>query len=83
MSTPEKSSVIVELYDLSITERKDDLFGRVVTTKSLSEDDLVNIAVSQRTELNPNTLKASMEILKQIAIAQIANGASVSFGLGY
>lgn len=83
MSTTEKSSVIVELYDLTLTERKDDRFGRVVTTKSLSENDLVNIAVSRRTDLNATTLKASMEILKEIAIEQIANGASVNFGLGY
>ena len=83
MSTTEKSSVIVELYDLTLTERKDDRFGRVVTTKSLSENDLVNIAVSRRTDLNATTLNASMEILKQIAIEQIANGASVNFGLGY
>jgi len=83
MGTTEKSSVIVELYDLALTERKDDRFGRVVTTKSLSENDLVNIAVSRRTDLNATTLKASMEILKEIAIEQIANGASVNFGLGY
>ena len=83
MSTNEKSSVIVELYDLTLTERKDDRFGRVVTTKSLSENDLVNIAVSRRTDLNATTLKASMEILKEIAVEQIANGASVNFGLGY
>ena len=79
----EKTSVIVELYDLTITDRKDDRFGRVVTTKSLSEEDLVNIAVSRRTDLSATTLKASMEILKEIAIEQIANGASVSFGLGF
>jgi len=83
MATNEKNSVIVELYDLTLTERKDDRFGRVVTTKSLKEDDLIGIAVSRRTDLNPVTLKASMEILKSIAIEQIANGASVSFGLGY
>ncbi len=39
MPTTEKSSVIVELYDLAITERKDDRFGRVVITRSLTEDD--------------------------------------------
>ncbi|WP_243347595.1 DUF4469 domain-containing protein [Parabacteroides sp. FAFU027] len=83
MATTDNNSVIVELYDLSITERKDDRFGRVVTTKSLTENDLINIAVARRTDLNPVTLKASMEILKEIAKEQIANGASVSFGLGY
>jgi hypothetical protein len=83
MATTDKNSVIVELYDLTITERKDDRFGRVVTTKSLNEDDLINIAVSQRTELNPNTLRSSIQILKEIAKQQVSNGASVSFGLGY
>ena len=83
MATNEKNSVIVELYDLTLTERKDDRFGRVVTTRSLTEDDLIAIAVSRRTDLNPTTLKASMDILKGIATEQIANGASVSFGLGY
>lgn len=83
MAIPEKNSVIVELYDLIITERKDDRFGRVVTTKSLNENDLINIAVSRRTDLNPSSLRASMELLKEIAKEQIANGASVAFGLGY
>jgi len=83
MATTEKNSVMVELYDLSITEQKDDRFGRVITSKSLSEEDLVNIAVTRRTDLNATTLKAAMEILKEIAIEQIANGASVNFGLGY
>ncbi len=83
MATTEKSKVMVELYDLSITNRKDDRFGRVVTSKTLNEDDLVRTAVSRRTDLNPTTLKASLEILKDIAVEEICNGASVSFGLGY
>jgi hypothetical protein len=83
MATKENSSVIVELYDLTLTERKDDRFGRVVTTKSLNENDLINIAVSRRTDLNPSSLRSSMELLKEIAREQIANGASVAFGLGY
>lgn len=83
MAATGKNSVMVELYDLSITEQKDDRFGRVVTSKSLSEEDLVNIAISRRTDLSATSLKAAMEILKEIAIEQIANGASVNFGLGY
>lgn len=82
MST-EKNSVIVELYDNVLTERKDDRFGRVVTTKSLNEDDLIKIAVARRTDLSETTLRASMEILRKIAIEQIANGASVKFGLAF
>lgn len=83
MTTNEKSSVIVELYDLPITQRKDDRYGRVVTTRSLTEDDLIAIAVSRRTDLSATSLKAAMDILQGIAVEQIANGASVSFGLGY
>lgn len=83
MPTTEKNNVMVELHDLSITERKDDRFGRVVTTKSLNEDDLIKTAVARRTDLNASTLKASIDILKQVAIDEICNGASVSFGLGY
>ena len=83
MATNEKSSVIVELHDLVLTERKDDRFGRVVTTRTLNEDDLVKIAINRRTDLSSTTLKAALDILKQIAVEQIANGASVRFGLGY
>ncbi|MFH1118867.1 MAG: DNA-binding domain-containing protein [Bacteroidota bacterium] len=83
MATNEKSSVIVELQDLAITERKDDRFGRVVTTRSLNEDDLVDIVVSRGTEVSAATIKSALEKLKKVAIEQIANGASVRFGLGY
>jgi hypothetical protein len=83
MANNEKTSVIVELYDLTITDRKDDRYGRVVTSKSLKEDDLINIAVSHRTDLSPTTLRASLDILKEIAIEEIAGGSSVYFGLGY
>jgi len=83
MTTNEKNSIIVELYDLPLTGRKDDRYGRVVTSKSLTEDDLISIAVSRRTDLNATSLKASMSILGEIAIEQIANGASVCFGLEY
>lgn len=83
MATTQKNKVMVELYDLSITERKDDRFGRVVTSKSLNEDDLIKTAVARRTDLSAVTLKASMDILRQIAIEKICNGASVAFGLGY
>ena len=71
------------MYDLTLTERKDDRFGRVVTRKSLTEDDLINIAVTRRTDLNATSLRSSIDILKDIAKEEIANGSSVSFGLGY
>jgi len=83
MATTSNNSVIVELYDNTLTERKDDRFGRVVTTKSLTEDDLVALVVARRTDLNATTLKASLDLMKDVAIEQLANGASVKFGLGY
>ncbi|MDR0729264.1 MAG: DUF4469 domain-containing protein [Prevotellaceae bacterium] len=79
----EKNSVIVELYDLVFTDRPDDRFGRVVTTKSLKEDDLIRLAVQRRTDLNPSSLRSSLDILKEVAAEELANGASVYFGLGY
>ncbi len=83
MSVAVKNSVTVELYDNVLTERTDDRFGHVVTTKSMNVTDLISIAVSRRTDLSPSTMKSVMEILTDIAIEQIANGASVNFGLGY
>ena len=79
----EKNNVFVELYDLTLTKRTDDRFGRVIATKALCTDDLVNIAVARRTDLNAATLKASFDILKDVAVEQLANGATVCFGLGY
>ncbi|MDR1623443.1 MAG: DUF4469 domain-containing protein [Tannerellaceae bacterium] len=79
----EKNTVFVELYDLKLSDREDDRMGRVVTDKSLTEDDLIRLAVNRGTDINPETLRASIKILKEIAIREIANGASVQFGLGY
>lgn len=81
MTSSEKNAVVVELYDLPISQRKDDRFGRVVTSKSLNEDDLIELAVANRTEFNRSTLRAALDILKDIAAEQIVNGAAVSFGL--
>jgi hypothetical protein len=75
--------VIVELYDLLITARKDDRFGRVVSTGSLKIDDLIGIAVTRRTDLNAATLKASYEILKEIALEEVCNTKHVEFGLSH
>ncbi|MEA4936685.1 hypothetical protein SDC9_104816 [bioreactor metagenome] len=83
MAASTKNNVVVELYDLAITERKDDRFGRVLTKVSMNEDDLIKIAQERRTDLNATSLKSTMEILKEIAKEQIANGVSVAFGLGY
>jgi hypothetical protein len=83
MAEEQKNTVIVELYDLPLTVRTDDRAGKVVIPKSLREIDLIGIAVKRRTDLNPTTLRSSLDILKEIAIEQIANGSSVQFGLGF
>jgi hypothetical protein len=72
---------MVELFDLPLTERKDDSFGRVVTNKSLTIKDLVDLAVSRRTDLNPATITTAIELLNNVALEQLANGASVNLGL--
>lgn len=83
MEVKEKNSVLVELYDFTITEQKDDRFARVITTKTFSEDNLVDLAVIRGTDFSANTLKSALHILKELAIEQIVNGASVQFGLGH
>lgn len=75
--------MVVELYDLSITEREDDRYGRVVSPGSMNEDDLIRMAVERRTDLSPHTLKAALEILKELAHEQILNGTAVTFGLSH
>jgi hypothetical protein len=44
----EKNGVLVKLYDLSISNMKG--YSRVVTGKSSNEDDLIQIAISRRTD---------------------------------
>lgn len=83
MPTTDKNKVMVELYDLSLTEKKDDRFGRVVTSKTLNEDDLIKIVAARRTDISPTTIRASLDLVKQAAIDEICNGASVSFGLAH
>lgn len=79
----EKNNVFVELYDLSITDRKDDRFGKVITNSSVDEDDLIKMAVKRRTDISPTTMKASLELLKNMAIERLLNGDHVKFGLGF
>ncbi|MDR1345113.1 MAG: DUF4469 domain-containing protein [Bacteroidales bacterium] len=55
----EKSIINVELYDLPITERKDDRCGRVVSARSLNEDDLIAFAVARRTDLSAAIMRAA------------------------
>jgi hypothetical protein len=75
--------VIVELYELLITSRKDDRSGRVVSTGSLKVDDLIAIAVTRRSDINAVTMKAAYEILKEVALEEVCNGKQVEFGLSH
>jgi len=75
--------LIVELYELLLTARKDDRFGRVVSTGSMKIDDLISVAVTQRSDINAVTMKAAYEILKDVARDEICNGKQVEFGLSH
>jgi hypothetical protein len=81
--TEKKNTVTVELYDLTLNGQSGKRFGRVVPTRTLNEDDLINIAVNRRTDLHAETLRASFDLLKNIAMEEIANGSHVEFGLGH
>jgi hypothetical protein len=73
--------IIVELYDLLITARKDDRSGRVVSTGSLKIDDIIAIAVTRRSDINAATMKAVYEMLKEVALEELCNAKQVEFGL--
>jgi hypothetical protein len=73
--------VFIELYELLFTARKDDRSGRVVSTGSLKIDDLIAIAVTRRSDINAVTMKASYEILKEVAMESVCGAKLVEFGL--
>jgi hypothetical protein len=73
--------VLVELYELLLTARKNDRSGRVKSTGSLKVDDLIDIAVTRRSDINAVTMKASYEILKEVALEEVCNSKHVEFGL--
>jgi hypothetical protein len=79
----DKNIINVELYDLAITERKEDRCGKVVNVGTYTEFDLVNTAVERRTDLNPANMRATLEILKEIGLEYIAKGHNVRFLLAY
>jgi hypothetical protein len=73
--------IFVELYELLFTARKDDRSGRVVSTGSLKIDDLIAIAINRRSDINAVTMKASYEILREVALEEVRNAKRVEFGL--
>lgn len=79
--TTKGRDILVELYDLPITNREDDRYGHVVSAGSFNEDDLVRIVISEGCEFDASTLKAAYMRLKNAAMEKARNGASVQFGL--
>jgi hypothetical protein len=75
--------VFVKLYELLFSARKDDRSGRVVSTGSLKVDDLITIAITRRSDINAVTMKASYEILREVALEEVSNAKHVEFGLTY
>jgi hypothetical protein len=73
--------VLIELYDLVFTSRKDDRSGRVISTGSLRIDDLINIAVSRRSDISPELMQAVYSLLRSIALEEVLGGKHVEFGL--
>lgn len=83
MSKEELNSVQIELYDLPLTDDKDQYYGRINRTKSVGEEGLIKLAVQGRTDVNPATIRLCLSLVKEAAIGQILNGASVQFGLAH
>jgi hypothetical protein len=75
--------VLIELYELVISQRKDDRIGRVVSTGSLKIDDLIEIAKLRRSDISPQLMRAVYDILREVALEEICNSKQVEFGLTY
>jgi hypothetical protein len=83
MAKKKKNTVFVELYNLKISRKANERFGRIVPTRSVREDDLISAAAARYADLDAKTLRTSLDVLKEIAIEEIAAGASVQFGTGF
>jgi hypothetical protein len=77
------SKVIVELYDTIMTARKDDRYGRVVSTGSLSINDIIEIARIRRSDISPEVMLAVYHLLRGVALEEVLGGKHVEFGLGF
>jgi hypothetical protein len=73
--------VLIELYDLVFTSRKDDRIGRVITTGTLKIDDLIAIAVLRRSDISPQLMRAVYDFLRELAIEAVCEAKTVEFGL--
>ena len=74
------SSLIIELYDLKVSPESKKQFGRVVTTKTLSEEDIIQRIIERGSEFRPSTIKAALELFREMAEEELLNGASVTIG---
>lgn len=74
------SSLIIELYDLKVSPESQKQFGRVVTTKTLTEEDIIQRISNRGTEFHPSTIKAALELFMEMAEEELLNGASVNIG---
>jgi hypothetical protein len=74
------SSLIIELYDLKVSPESRKQFGRVVTTKTLSEEDIIQQIAERGTEFRPSTIKAALELFMEMTEEELLNGASVTIG---
>jgi hypothetical protein len=77
-----KDKVYVELYNTSLTERKDDRIGRILNGGSADINDLIADALDRGTDINPATLLASYNLLKTAALHRTLRAQRVEFGLG-
>jgi len=78
-----KFRVNSELYEMPLTQRKDDRIARIVSTGSSTVDILIKKAATRRTDLNPITLKAGYEIIREIALEDLCEGKQVEFGFSH
>jgi hypothetical protein len=76
-----KFKVFVELYELFITARKDDRSGRVVSTGTLTIQDIIEIAKSRRSDISPELMLAVYYLLRGVTLEEILGGKHVEFGL--
>lgn len=74
------SSLIIELYDLKVSPESHKQFGRVLTLKTLNEDDVIQRIADRGTEYHPSTIKAALSLFWEMAEEELLNGSSVTTG---
>lgn len=72
--------ITAQLYDLVVTERKDDFSARIVKRESRVVEDLAPLVMARSTDLNFNTLINVYNFLKDGATEVLLNSSNVKFG---